>query len=98
VDYKLTIFDAVPTDITDNAAFDPADADLPKVIWEKTIDAATYRLAYTDNSVHLVDGLDVPLLSNETDGDLWAFLWTTGTPTYASTGDVDLLLVYSPFQ
>ena len=99
VDYVLTFMDAVPTDIADNAAITTlADADASKVIYEKIIDAATYRRTYTANRIHRVDGLDVPLMSNETDGDLWLFLWTTGAPTYGSTSDISLLLHYEPYQ
>lgn len=95
VDYILTVFNAAPTDLGDNAAMDPADADLPKIIWEKVIDAATYRRAYVDNSIHRVDNLDQPLVANNTAGTLYAMLWTTGTPTYASTGDIDVTFLYS---
>lgn len=98
IDYRVTILDAVPTDIADNAVFDIADADLPKIIFDRTLDAPTYRKAYNDNSIHIMDGLDVPLRSNEGDGDLWMFLSCIGAPTYAGTGDVDVLLTFSPFN
>lgn len=95
VDYVLTFFDAVPTDIVDNAAITTlADADASKIIYEQIIDAATYRRSYTANSIHRVEGLDVPLMSNEGDGDIWLFLWTTGTPTYGSTSDIVLTFWY----
>ena len=99
VDYVLTIMDAAPTDILDNAAITTlADADVSKIIYEKIIDAATYRRSYTANSKHEVTGLDVPLMSNEADGDLWFFLWTTGGPTYTSTAAIALTLWFSPFK
>ena len=99
VDYLLTFMDAAPTDIADNAALSTmADADAAKIIWEKTVDAATYRRTRTANSNHEVDGLDQPLMSNEADGDLWLFLSiSSGTPTFASTSDVTITLVFSPF-
>lgn len=99
VDYVLTFFDAVPTTIADNAAITTLnDADAAKVVYEKIIDAATYRRTYTANSIHRVNGLDVPLMSNESDGDLWLYFWTTGTPTYGSSSDITLTLHYGPFQ
>ena len=93
VDYILRCFRSVPTDIADNAAFDPADADLPNLIYRKMIDAATYRDAYVDNSAHLVEGLDVHLVAAASD-DLWWFLEADTAPTYAGTGDVDILMLY----
>jgi len=94
VDYVLTFFDAAPTTIADNDAITTLnDADPSKIIHEQIIDAATYRRTYTANSIHRVSGLDVPLLSNAS-GDLYAFLWTTSTPTYGSVGDINLYLLY----
>ena len=95
-DYVLTILDAAPTDIADNGLITTlADADASKIIWEKIIDAATYRRTFTGNSIHRVSGLDVPLMSNESDGDLWCFLWNSATPpTYGSTSDISLTILF----
>ena len=91
VAYFLVLFDAIPTNITDNATFDIADADLDNIIRIEDLNT-TYRTAFTDNSITIKDGLDVPLKSEETDGDLWAFLYSSGTPTYASTTDITVTL------
>lgn len=97
VDYVLTLFDEAPTAIADNAAITTLnDNDLAKIIYEKIIDAATYRRTYTANSKHEVTGLDVPLVSYRSEGHIYAYLWTTGTPTYTSTTAISLKLSYEP--
>lgn len=90
VDYFIVFFESAPTNITDNATFDIADADLDKIIYEDTLTAANTRRAFTDNSYHFLYNLDVPIWT--TDGSLWAFLITTGTPTYAATTDVTVTI------
>lgn len=92
VDYFLVFFDETPTDITDNATFDIADADLAKIVYERTLTSASQRRAFTDNSYHREFELDVALRSKEGTGDLWAFLITTGTPTYTSTSAITVSL------
>ncbi len=90
VDYFIVLFNASPTDITDNATFDIADADLDKIIYEDTLTAAATRRAFTDNSYHRLFNLDVPLWSEG--GTIYGFLITTGTPTYAATDDITVIL------
>ena len=99
-DFVLTIFDTAPTAIADNAAITTLnDADPAKIIYEKIIDAATYRRSYTANAKYEVTGLDVPLVSAENTGSLYAFLWLlTGTPTYSSITAISLYLGYSIFE
>lgn len=92
VDYRLVLFSSVPTDITDNATFDVADADLKNIMFDRTYTAATYRKAFTDNSHHLIEDLDVELRSEESDGDWWGFLIAVTAPTYAATSDVTVTL------
>ncbi len=90
VDYLLVFFESAPTDITDNATFDIADADLAKIIYRKALTSGTHRQAYTDNSEHSLYGLDVPLIAAGV--SISAFLITPGTPTYAATGDITVTL------
>ena len=91
VDYVLVFFESVPTDITDNATFDIADGDLDKIIYDAALTASATRRAFTDNSYHFIFAIkDVELLP--TDGSLWAFLITLGTPTYAATTDVTVTI------
>lgn len=92
VDYMLILFDSVPTDIADNATFDIADADLPKIIARISLTATATRTAFSDNSISLLSGQTTPIRSIEGDGDIWAFLYSPGTPTYAATTDVTVVL------
>ena len=89
-DYLLVFFESAPTDITDNAAFDIADADLAKIIYQTTLASATQRQAFSDNAYYYVYNLDVPLKG--TGGDIYAFLIALGTPTYAATSDVTVTI------
>lgn|SRR3990167_5258851 len=90
VDYLLVFFESAPTDITDNATFDINDADIAKIIYHKALTSGTDRQAFTDNSFHFIYGLDIPLKGKGS--DIYAFLITTGTPTYADTGDVTVTI------
>lgn len=84
------LFNASPTDITDNATFDIIDADLAKIIYEDELLSSVDRRAFTDNSYHRLYNLDVPLWSEG--GTIYGFLITTGTPTYAATNDITVIL------
>lgn len=92
VAYILVLFDSIPTDIADNVTFDIADADLPNILGVVSLPttAQTNRQAFTDNSVSYAANLNIALKSDETDGDIWGFLITLGTPTYASASDVSV--------
>ena len=90
VDYFIVFFESQPTNIVDNGTFDIADADLDKIIYEDILTTAATRRAFTDNSYHFLYSLDIPLLG--ADSDIYAFLITTGTPTYAATSDVTVAL------
>ncbi len=89
VAYLMVFFESVPTDITDNATFDIADADLPKIIYHDTISTGN-RVAFTDNSFQALRGLDEPLKG--AGGNVFAFLITLDTPTYAATTDITVIL------
>jgi hypothetical protein len=90
VDYFLVLFESQPTDIADNATYDVADADLAKIIYQDTLTSSATRQAFADNSYHFLWNLDVPLLGASS--DVWGFLITTGTPTYAATNDITVSL------
>ena len=81
VNYELVLFESIPTDITDNATFDIADADLPKIFYQQSL-PTTERQAYTDNSRTTVFGVDQDIVT--VNDDVWGFLYTTGTPTLTS--------------
>jgi len=89
VAYNLFLFESQPTNISDNAALDIADADLPKIIYDDAF-ATTTRQAFNSNSMHRLYNLDVPLWA--TGDSVWGFLSTTGTPTYAATSDITVIL------
>ncbi len=90
VDYVIVLFESQPTNIADNATFDIADADLAKIVYQDTLTSASSRQAFTDNSYHFIYNLDVPLQGLSS--DIWGFLITTGTPTYAATSDITVVL------
>lgn len=100
VQYNLVFFSSAPTDIADNAAFDFADADLPNVLFVANLSTSGAgvgsgigtRFAFTDNAVNVAGGINVPLVSDEADGDIWFIMYTTGTPTYAATTDVTVTI------
>lgn len=90
-DYKLVFFRDTPTNITDNATYSIADADLTKIVKQISLTAAANREAFADNAVYTVDGLDVPLAAHC--ANLSAFLIATSSaPTYVSTSDVSVKL------
>jgi len=89
VAYLMVFFESGPTDITDNNTFTVADADLPKIIYHDTINTGS-RVAFTDNSFQALRGLDEPMRG--AGGNIFAFLITLGTPTYAATTDVTVIL------
>lgn len=90
VDYLLVLFDEAPTNIVDNATFDIADADLSKIIRRLDLTAASHRQAFTDNAIYSRDSLDIPIRAQC--AALTAFLITLGTPTYATTSDITVVL------
>jgi hypothetical protein len=96
VDYVLVLFESEPTDITDNATFDIADADLDKIIYQDSLASASTRQEFTDNSYHFLYGLTVDLWS--VGGTVYGFLITTGAPTYAATSDITVTLQVRDFD
>lgn len=89
----LVLFKSSPAGtFTDNAAFDPADADLALAFGAIQF---TTHAAFSDNSLSYVDSLSklgkFTQLSATT-GAFYGAIYTTGTPTYASTSDLTVYL------
>lgn len=85
--------DPSATTFTDNAAFDPADADLAKVIAALPLASADY-LAFSDSSLVVATGIEIPLALDAADASLslYVALISRGAPTYASAADLVLRL------
>lgn len=75
-------FDRDFTPTTDNAAFDPADADLPNCIGVVSIVAGDYA-ACADSSVACKRDINLPFKLDADGTTLYAQAVTRGTPTYA---------------
>lgn len=97
VDFDIVIFreDPTGTTFTDNAAFDIADADLPKVLAVVTL-GSTSRFAFADNSIHYVGSLAIPVWGTNSSsgitGTLYVAIISRGAPTFAAAGDVKITL------
>ena len=94
-DFVLTIFDEAPTSIADNALITTLnDADPAKIIYEISLDNATFGRSYTANKIYRSFELDIPLISTRAGGDLSAFLWlSAGTPTYSTVSAIGIYLL-----
>lgn len=94
-DLDLVIFASDPssTTFTDQAAFDPADADLSKVVTIISF-GSTSRYAFNDNGVKYVGSIVLPLGKNAApvSTTLYGALVSRGTPTFAASGDVTVTL------
>ena len=88
VDYIILFFSSNPAGTyTENAAIAPADQDLDLIIYWTTITSGSNSLTqFTDNKISGLFNLDVPLQG--TGSDIYAVLFTTGTPTYTATDDI----------
>lgn len=84
----LVLFSAAPGTVTDEAAFDPADAELLTVLAVIPIAAGDYHL-FTDNAVAHVD-CSVTCVCAAT--SLYGVLVARGTPTYASTSSIHVAI------
>lgn len=86
----LVLFNQSFTATADNAAFDPSDADLENCIGKVKILATDYQ-ALNDNAVASVLAVGLPY-QTKAGLSLYGQLMCTGTPTYASTGDLTIKL------
>ena len=96
VDYFIVLFDSAPTSINDNATYDLEDRDLDKIIYQDSLAASATRQGFHDNAYSYIYGRSVPIQT--TTGKLYAFLITTGTPTYAATDDITVTLQIKDFD
>lgn len=94
-DLDLVLFESDPdsSTFTDQAAFDPADADLSKVLTVVNFGSSS-RFAFNDNGVKHVASLAVPIKGRSSAGvvTLYGVLVSRGTPTFASSSDVTVKL------
>lgn len=97
VDLELVVFGQDPsnTTFTDQAAFDIADADLSKIVAVISFGSAT-RFAYADNGYKYLGSLMLPVNSSNSSGVasnvLYGALLSRGTPTFASSSDLTVIL------
>lgn len=90
-DYLLVLFNDTPTNITDNATYDIADADLSKIIQVVDLNSATTQQSFNDNAIYTLTGLNVPIAAHC--AAVSAFLIATASaPTFASTSDISVTL------
>lgn len=85
INIDVYFFDAEPTNttFTDQAAFDPDDADLDLLIGVAVV---TDWRSQSDNSIGQVHNLGMAFVLTPGARTLYAVLVTRGTPTYAATG------------
>lgn len=81
------LFDQQPSTIADDAAFAPTVADLKKMIGVVSVVAGDYT-TLNSNAHAIKDGLGIDFAAP--DGNLYAYVVCTGTPTYTAAGDLTL--------
>lgn len=96
-DLDLVLFSEDPTGttFTDQAAFDPADTDLSKIVAVINLGSAA-RFAYADNGTKYVGSLAIPLEGKTSagafQGTIYGALVSRGTPTFAGAADLTVKL------
>ena len=93
-DMELVLFGADPssTTFTDQAAFDPADADLSKVIAVIALGSAE-RFTWNDNAVKYKGSLAIPIGQVGVNSvTIYGALVSRGAPTFATSGDMTVTL------
>lgn len=88
-DLDLVLFDRSITAPTDNAVFDPTDAELANCVGVVNIGAGMYA-DFNDNSVAVVNNVGLEIVLNGT--DLFGVLVARGTPTFVATTDIVVTL------
>lgn len=97
VDLELVLFSQDPTGttFTDQSAFDPADADLTKMIAVVSL-GSTSRFNFNDNGVKYVGSLAIPVEGKTSAGAyqrvIYGALVSRGAPTFAAAEDVTVTL------
>ena len=98
-DYIITLYDAQPSTIADNAPFNPTDganSDAQKVIYTTYLTFANSGVPYeTGGSYILRPTTEVALVSNEADGDIWGYVHIATNPAdkFGNTTDFTVTLV-----
>ena len=84
-DFDLVIFSSDPsgTTFTDNAAFDIADTDLPKVV---CVIQVTTNVAFADNGVVIANGTNCVFDATATGGILYAAAVIRSAATFTASG------------
>jgi len=85
VDFDIVMFLSDITGTTDNAAFDPTDAELNGCLGSITV---TGYKDFNDNAIATVDNVGLPYWA--TDGNVYFQCVTRGTPTYTATTDLSI--------
>lgn len=88
-DIELVLFDRTLTAPTDNAIFNPTDAEMATCVGTLYFGAGYYA-DFSTNSVCAIDSIGLPILLNGT--DLFGVLVARGTPTYTATNDLVVIL------
>lgn len=88
-DLDLVLFDRTFTAPTDNAIFNPSDAELLTCVGWIPIGAGNYS-DFSTNSVAAINSVGLEFVLNGT--DLFGALVTRGTPTYTSSSDIVVTL------
>lgn len=95
VDLELVLWYSDPsaTTFTDQAAFDPADADLATMLAVIPLDGDN-SAQWADNGTYSVNNLMIPIRcgANVVSRTLYGALVSRGTPTYASSSDITITL------
>lgn len=95
VEYNLVMFKSLPAGtFTNDAAFDPADADLLLMLPVINL-ATTDHFSFNDNGISSLASLfsnGQGYSTTSLPGIIYASLVTEGTPTYGSTSDISVIL------
>lgn len=89
-DLDVVFFSSDPasTTFTDNAAFNPADADIKKIIGFAQV---TTHSSFSANSVSVATGLNILFdIADTGRNEIYAAIVSRGTPTYAASTDLTL--------
>lgn len=87
VNFDIVMFLKDIAGTTDNAAFDPTDAELAECLG--AVSVSTW-FSFNDNSVGTVDNVGLPYWAPS--GNIYFQCVTRGTPTYAAITDVQVSL------
>lgn len=85
-DLDVVFFDTDPssTTFTDQAAFDPADADLLNIICTVSV---TTDVAFSDNGISYANNVNCPFITPSST-TIYAAIVSRGTPTYTTSSDL----------